>query len=66
MTSLVSNLSLGMILVLVVATFAVPSMNTMVPLSFCFVMISLLAGMIAKQSQAITRLEQKIENGSEV
>ena len=63
MASVVSVISVGMAIVLVFVVFAAPTANLLaVPLSLCFVLLSLLAGLVAKQREAISRLEKLVEN----
>ena len=61
MTSMVSVLSVGMTFILSLASIMSPDANALVPVALCFVMISLLAGLISKQNATIARLEKLID-----
>ena len=61
MTSMVAVVSVGMTFVLSLAAITATDTNALVPLSLCFALISLLAGLIAKQNVTIARLEELID-----
>lgn len=44
------------------AFFVLPDMNTFVPLCLAFTIISLLAGQVAKQGEALKKLEEQIRS----